>query len=545
MQQLKFCVASVLFLFTVSGAMAQSAKDKTREAQKDKETQLYGFQHNTTGRDNNSWAIAPLYEGASRYFSENLAAVQLNGKVGYIDTYNRFVITPRFDANDDLLAFSEGLSAVKVGGKYGFIDKAGTLIIEPQYEWAENFNEKYVAAVKKDGKVGAIDLLGEEVLPFKYLTKEVMVVASLGKTYKNAVDVVKTNKDNGKYDAVLERIRKANMPIEANIRNAAYQSEIPIGVSPCNMHGKWGLKSATDPGLLPAVYDEIYRVDSAYCLIRKGEKWGVCDVYGRVIVPCSFEFVDYIEVDKAFQVKADGFIGMYETDGRVIVEPCFDLIETFRQDSARVWSGSSMGSINRKGKTNRGFSEVVLAEADAMAVKGDVVKARQLYGKVIKLDERCGMAYISLGVLEVEAQQIEEGIEHIKEGGKVLKSLSKTVSHNLKEAKKPMGQRVWLDGRSLSAQIDRTAKGMAQVDVAGIDPKFSEELSAQARAQTTSLANNSAAQKNDKACCDALKARRGELKQLQIGVKSDELQKAIQSELARLEQLLLSKGGIL
>lgn len=541
---MKFYTVLFLFFFMLPGIVAQNAKDKTREAKKDKAVHMYGYTLNTN-KKSNIWAIAPLYEEASRYFSENIAAVQLNGKVGYIDIYNRFVITPRFDANDDLMAFSQGLSAVKKDGKYGFIDKTGALVIEPQYEWAENFNENLIAAVKKEGKVGAIDLLGEEILPFKYLTEEVMRFASLGKTYKNAINAVKANKDNGKYDAVLERIRQANSPIEANIRDEKYMPELPAGVEPFEEGGKWGLRQNGETCILQPAYDEIMEVTPLFSLIRKEDKWGVCDVYGRILLPCRYEFVDYDPKDELFQVKEDGFIGLYEDDGRLLVEPCLDHIESFKSGMTQVWSGSSMGVLSRDGKIGDGFSGVVLEEADEIAAQGDVVKARQLYEKVIRLDESCGMAYISLGVLEVDAQMTEEGIAHIKEGGKISKLYSSYASHNLKEAKKPMGQRNWMDGRWNYNLKKRMQAGEAQVDMAGIDPKFSKELSAQIQAQASSLSNSSSNQKNDKACCEALKVRYNELKGKVDTLKSDAFKQAMQRELERLERLILTKGGVI
>lgn len=532
-----------LLVFILPGATAQKAKDKTREARKDKITQQYGYLL-SANKKTNRWAIAPLYEDASRYFSENMAAVQLNGRVGYIDIYNRFVITPRFDANDGLLAFSQGLSAVKMDGKYGFIDKTGAFIIEPQYEWAENFTENLIAAVKKDGKVGAIDLLGEEILPFKYLTEEVMRFASLGKTYKEAINTVKTNKDNGKYDEVLERVRQANSPVEANIRNKDYLPEIPAGVTAFEENGKWGLKKEGDTCILPPAYDEILAVTPIFSLIRKESKWGVCDVYGRIILHCNYEFVDYEEKEGLFQVKEDGFIGLYEDDGRSLIEPCFDHIEAFKSGEAQVWSGSSMGKLSRDGHIDKNFSNVVLDEANAFAVQGDLIKARQLYEKVIRLNEESGMAYISLGVLEVDAQMVEQGIEHIKEGGKVSKFYSGIASYNLKELKKPIGQRNWLDGRWEYNLKKRAQAGEAQVDIGGIDSKFSKELSAQIQAEASSLSNEtSAIQKNDKACCDALKIRYEELKDKVEGIQSDMLKQTVQLELDRLERLILTKGG--
>jgi hypothetical protein len=71
-------------------------------------------------------------------FREGLAAVNSNGKWGYIDATGKFVIPAQFD---DAENFSEGLAAVKQGQKYGYIDPAGKWVIAPQFDYADEFAE--------------------------------------------------------------------------------------------------------------------------------------------------------------------------------------------------------------------------------------------------------------------------------------------------------------------------------------------------------------------------------------------------------------------
>ena len=64
----------------------------------------------------------PRYKNAGS-FSEGLAPVQANnGRWGYIDSSNRWVIPPRFD---DAKEFKAGRAAVMVNGKWGYINKRG------------------------------------------------------------------------------------------------------------------------------------------------------------------------------------------------------------------------------------------------------------------------------------------------------------------------------------------------------------------------------------------------------------------------------------
>ena len=101
------------------------------------------------------------------FFSERLAAVELNGKWGYIDKEGGFVIPPSFEWGKD---FSERLASVQLNDKWGYIDKKGKFVIEPFFELADDFSEG-LASVKLNGKWGYIDKKGEFViLPQYYYT---------------------------------------------------------------------------------------------------------------------------------------------------------------------------------------------------------------------------------------------------------------------------------------------------------------------------------------------------------------------------------------
>ena len=64
----------------------------------------------------------PKYKNVGSY-SDGLAPVQIsNGKWGYVNERQSWVITARFE---DAKEFSGGKAAVKQNGKWGFINKRG------------------------------------------------------------------------------------------------------------------------------------------------------------------------------------------------------------------------------------------------------------------------------------------------------------------------------------------------------------------------------------------------------------------------------------
>ncbi len=124
-------------------------------------------------------AIQVVVEPTMEYFivegfSEGLAAVEDDGKCGFIDETGSLVIPLIYDA-DRFSYFSEGLALVykgghyipasqriREGGKCGFIDKTGKVVVPLEYDYATPFSEG-VAIVEKDAKQYIIDTGGNIV----------------------------------------------------------------------------------------------------------------------------------------------------------------------------------------------------------------------------------------------------------------------------------------------------------------------------------------------------------------------------------------------
>ena len=119
------------------------------------------------------------------WFGEGLAAVQENGKFGYVDKSFRFVIPPQFRIAG---FFSGGLAAAALpGGKLGAIDRSGKFVIPPEYDSVGPFVGGVGEAVR-DGKIGKIDATGKVLSPFKYDLKTPLIddprtIVRMGKKY--------------------------------------------------------------------------------------------------------------------------------------------------------------------------------------------------------------------------------------------------------------------------------------------------------------------------------------------------------------------------
>lgn len=104
-------------------------------------------------------------------FHEGMAAVEKDGKIGFIDKKGREIVKPKYDgdrryAYDTYYGFSEGLAEVEKDGKWGYVDQKGREVIKPEYDEAKYFSGG-LAVVIKDGKYCYINKKGRVVMKMK------------------------------------------------------------------------------------------------------------------------------------------------------------------------------------------------------------------------------------------------------------------------------------------------------------------------------------------------------------------------------------------
>lgn len=91
-------------------------------------------------------------------YSDGLAKIQQNGRVGYMDTNGTMVIPCMYDNTS--LSFSEGLAYVQNGTVRGYINKDGQMVLDmSSYDYAGSFCDGYALAQKGD-KSYYVDMSG-------------------------------------------------------------------------------------------------------------------------------------------------------------------------------------------------------------------------------------------------------------------------------------------------------------------------------------------------------------------------------------------------
>lgn len=105
------------------------------------------------------------------------------------------IIDPQYE---DAFSFSEGLAAVKKDGKWGYIDMEDSTVIPFQFDYAFSFSKGLAVAVK-DGRAFCIDRYGKEVPGSDTISQESYFPAGLESSLTMTPDEIITVIENGKY----------------------------------------------------------------------------------------------------------------------------------------------------------------------------------------------------------------------------------------------------------------------------------------------------------------------------------------------------------
>ena len=367
------------------------------------------------------WVVPAQYDAAATDFEENLAAVEIGGKVGFIDVHNRFIIEPKFEPMKNLEGFSQGMAAVKIGDKYGYIDKRGEVIIEPEFELARNFRDNMLATVKKDGKYGAIDIMGNLVVECKYVLEEAMIKVPISnKEYREAAKVAKQKKNAAEYAHRIDALQVASR--EANKR----------------------------------INDSVWSQTLTYSTCVNGEYKGVSDNYGRVIIPPRYLDVHYDKDNHLYIVDDDyhNLKGVYSDKGDVIFYTLFDSIASFKNGKANAIVEGVCGWIDKDGYIEPEFLDKLCDLGLQQESSGDKRAARETYRRILRIDHNHVMALNNMALLDIDAHNYNDGISRLKLANKLAPD-NKLIAENLEMAKHDRKERRWnrLTGALTTAMV--------------------------------------------------------------------------------------------
>lgn len=317
--------------------------------------------------------------------------LKTNGKFVYVDSSS---MKQKIDNEyDECRLFSEELAAVKVDGKWGFIDKVGKQVIGTKYEECADFNEGY-ASFKYQDKWGFIDINGQEMIPAIYYNVE---------SFSNGlarVSLMNPNSNPRILNGFIDKSGKEIIPMQnIGTYTEIHDGLLGVGFADENMEGyhagyfnmkgervtsfeynnisafseglalvakgtqytyksfegKWGFIDASGEIKIPLIYDDAQSFQEGLAAINSNGKWGFIDKKGYEVIPTQYEFVSSFSEGLAAVIKpnekAGREMGFIDKTGMVVINFKYEGLEhNFKDGVACVNLGNNKkGYIDKEG----------------------------------------------------------------------------------------------------------------------------------------------------------------------------------------------------
>jgi len=267
-------------------------------------------------------------------FSEGLAVVYIEGKMGYINNSGDIVIDPRFEWAD---RFSEGLAPAKIDGEFGYIDMSGTFVIEPRFEEAYPFSDGLARVMDEDGKYGYIDHSGEYAIEPKFdMARDFSEGLARAGTGPRSVETPRgfINSD-GEYviPPELEGIDTSGDGADFFEGKALFAQKEWTGDYLVDI--KCGFIDKAGTIVIEPMYAYADHFSEGLAAVQIDGKWGYIDSAGNIIIEPQFDNAGTFSEGLA-SVKLEDKWGYIDRNGNVVIEPQFEEAGDFSQGLAPV-----------------------------------------------------------------------------------------------------------------------------------------------------------------------------------------------------------------
>lgn len=272
------------------------------------------------------YKVAPFSEGYASFQLESKGRITFQGRYGFINRYGKEIVPPIYE---EVKMFSEGVAAVKILDKWGFVNFLGNTPVPIIYDSAESFSNG-LAKVSLNGKSGFVNALGQEIIPLKYSSslsfseglavvvldfkkffidttgKEVLAISFDNvKSFSEGLAAVQLNNNWGFID------KSGKLIIQNKYEDATSFSN---GIAAVKIYGKWSLINAKGEMLILPAYDEI--------ILEENGKTGILEhsLFGwqiKVGEPLSLP-------KNLVKVKKTGKIGFLDTTGKILIPTKYD-----------------------------------------------------------------------------------------------------------------------------------------------------------------------------------------------------------------------------
>ncbi|MDQ0171754.1 WG repeat-containing protein [Paenibacillus tundrae] len=303
------------------------------------------------------FVIKPQFQLARDAFYQGVAVVNRNqlinskGKVIFQDKSIEYIG-----------GFDNGLAIAKKNGKIGYLNTKGKFVISPTYEAGTSFYNQ-AALVKKNGKWALINTKGKLLTAFNIEDKE------YGTAYrKSGVFPVKINGQWGSMDY------KGQLVVPAEFRN---KIEFRGNTLEWGLHRDAYSAIVQQDGLVIPLDKQYHSLDEPQNGLWKiqGSGEGVVDVSGKIIVEPQDEQKVILSGDGSYAVRdmKDPSAGwtVYKKDQTLLFESKYTDIQAFSEDLAAVKLNQKWGYVSKQGdiKISAQYEEANLFQMGSAVIR--------------------------------------------------------------------------------------------------------------------------------------------------------------------------------
>ena len=290
-------------------------------------------------------AIEPKFDDVG-LFSQGLAPAARDDKWGFIDTHGEWRIPAAFDA---VQGFHEGLAVARTGDKTGYLDQQGHWAIAPQYIDAEDFVHGVAVVSVKYGHDFLIDRSGKVVRDFGPGHRIARV------QQRDRFIVTRS------FDSVLFNIDGTRVPLTGELENIeSFDDGLALKAVTVGDERRYGALDLKGHWVIPPTYDNLESFKDGLAIARRGEKYGLIDKQGRVVIDFKYDVIDH-EGAHVLAQQHDGNFALFDRKGQSLSAGKCESANLVREGDWTYLHGcSEFLAIYRDGKPLR----LPLANAD-------------------------------------------------------------------------------------------------------------------------------------------------------------------------------------
>lgn len=236
----------------------------------------------------------------------------------------------------EIFEFKEGLARVLKDGAIGFIDKLGEEVIPPQFADAYDFRGG-LAVVENEGLFGAVDRFGGMAIPYEY--------EELGNLSDGYMAYEK--------DGISGFIDFNGTPCFR--RTFDYASDFQDGYAVVRVEGLYGAIDTTGSYSIPALYDWVEENKYKQSRVRKGDLFGVYVHGEQLSVPVEYEMIGELSAGLR-SVALEGKMGFVNQKAELVIPLIYDFDKTrvkemvFEGNQTVVYSNAKAGLLDIAGE---------------------------------------------------------------------------------------------------------------------------------------------------------------------------------------------------